>query len=161
MMARLLLLLCLAIPGLALAEPTFIYLVRHGEKQMGVDPALTAKGQQRARNIAALLRQADIKTVFSSRTLRTMQTAQPLANAAHLDVVAYDMNQPAALVARIKAIDCGAVLVVGHSDTLTELVTLLGGVPGAEIGDMEYDRVYQLSRRADGKVATVMLSSLP
>ena len=161
MMARLLLLLSLLTPALALADPAFIYLVRHGEKEAGKDPALTAQGQQRARNIAALLRQAGIHAVFSSQTLRTMQTAQPMAQAAGVAVQAYDAASPQTLVARVKAIDGGAVLVVGHSDTLSELVRRFGGEPGADIGDMEYQRVYQLSKGADGKVVTVVLASLP
>jgi len=161
MIARLLLLLSLLTPVLALADPAFIYLVRHGEKETGNDPALTAQGQQRARNIAALLRQAGIGAVFSSQTRRTMQTAQPMAQAAGVAVQAYDAANPQALVARVKAIDGGAVLVVGHSDTLSELVRRFGGEPGADIGDMEYQRVYQLSKGADGKVVTVVLSSLP
>ena len=161
MIARLLLLLCLAMPGLALADPAFIYLVRHGEKETGKNPALTAQGQVRARNIAALLRQAGIDAVFSSQTLRTMQTAQPMAERAGVAVQSYDADKPQEIVARIKALNGGAVLVVGHSDTLADLVTRLGGAPGTPIGDLEFDRVYQLSRGADGKVVTVLLSSLP
>lgn len=161
MIARLLLLLCLAMPGLALADPAFIYLVRHGEKEAGKDPALTAEGQQRARNIAATLRQAGIGAVFSSQTVRTMQTAQPMADKAGVAVQAYDANKPQELIGRVKAVNGGAVLVVGHSDTLADLVTRLGGTPGTPIGDMEFDRMYQLSRGADGKVVTVVLSSLP
>lgn len=161
MLARLLLLLCLAMPGLALAEPAFIYLVRHGEKEAGKDPALTSQGQLRARNIAALLRRAGIMSVFSSQTVRTMQTAQPVAQVAAVPVIPYSADKPQGLVAAVRAIDGGAVLVVGHSDTLSELVRLFGGAPGPDIGDFEYDRVYQLSRGVDGKVVTVMLSSLP
>lgn len=155
------LLLFLSLPGLALAEPAFIYLVRHGEKQAGQDPALTARGQQRAANIATLLGHAGIDAVFSSQTVRTMQTAQPMAATAGVSVQAYDAAAPAALVARLRALHGGAVLVVGHSNTLGELVQLLGGAAGAPIGDDEYGRLYQLSRGADGKVATVLLSSLP
>ncbi len=161
MIARLLLLLCLAMPGLALADPAFIYLVRHGEKEAGKDPALTPQGQQRARNIAAMLRQAGIDAVFSSQTVRTMQTAQPMAERAGVAVQSYDADKPQEIVARIKALTGGAVLVVGHSDTLADLVTRLGGAPGTQIGDLEFDRVYQLSRGVDGKVVTVLLSSLP
>jgi hypothetical protein len=50
--------------------------------------------------------------------------------------------------------------VVGHSNTLPELVRLFGGAPGTEIGDNEFDRVYQLVNGADGRVTTVLLTSL-
>ena len=53
------------------------------------------------------------------------------------------------------------MLVVGHSNTLPELVRLFGGAPGADIADNEYDRLYQLIAGADGTVTTVLLTSLP
>jgi len=51
--------------------------------------------------------------------------------------------------------------VVGHSNTLPELVRLFGGEPGLDIADDEYDRLYQLTPDAGGAVRTVILSSLP
>jgi broad specificity phosphatase PhoE len=163
MLARLLLVCLLSLPALSWAEPAFIYLVRHGEKAPGPDkdPPLTAQGQARARNIAATLRHAGIGAVFSSNTTRTQQTARPMAQAVGATVQSYDAAKPAELVAHLKALPGGAVLVVGHSDTLPDLVRLLGGTPGADIGDTEYDRLYQLSRGADGSIMTVRLSSLP
>ena len=53
----------------------------------------------------------------------------------------------------------GPVLVVGHSNTLPELVRLFGGAPGADIGDDEYDRLYQLTPTAGGAVRTILLTS--
>jgi hypothetical protein len=55
----------------------------------------------------------------------------------------------------------GAVLVVGHSNTLPELVRAFGGAPGADIADNEYDRLYQLSVGPGGAVTTVLLTLLP
>jgi phosphohistidine phosphatase SixA len=155
--------LLVLMPVAALADPAFIYLVRHGEKEAGAakDPALTPTGQARARNIAHLLHRACIKAVFSSSTVRTQQTALPTAQVAGATVETYDAGKPATLVTRLHAIDGGAVLVVGHSNTVPELVRQLGGAPGSDIGDDEYDRVYQLSRGADGKVVTVLLFSQP
>ena len=57
---------------------------------------------------------------------------------------AYDAERRRqALVEKVKSLS-GAVLVVGHSDTLPELVRLFGGAAGADIGDNEFDRMYQL-----------------
>jgi hypothetical protein len=48
-------------------------------------------------------------------------------------------------------------LVVGHSNTTTELVTLLGGDPGTEIEESsEYDRLYILTINASG-VTTLLI----
>ena len=151
----------LTAPCAALAEPDVIYLVRHGEKaSAGKDPELTAHGQARAQNIATMLHKTGIATIFSTPTMRTRQTAQPLAQRSGLEVQAYDPAAPKALVQKVKSLS-GAVLVVGHSNTLPELVRLFGGVPGPDIADNEYDRLYQLTVGPDGAIRTVLFTSLP
>lgn len=153
--------LAMLAPSSALAEPSMIYLVRHGEKAaVGKDTELTAEGQACAQNIAATLHRAGIASIFSSPTMRTRQTGQPLAQRSSVEVQTYDPAAPKALVERVKALS-GAVLVVGHSNTLPELVRLFGGAAGADIADNEYDRLYQLIVGANGAVTTVLLTSLP
>lgn len=152
--------LAMILPALSFAAPSMVYLVRHGEMAPDEkDPALTAQGRQRAQNIATMLGKAGIAHVFSTPTNRTRQTAQPLAQASGLQVVEYDPRAPRALVEKVKGLN-GPVLVVGHSNTLSELVRLFGGQPGPEIADNEYDRVYQLIPDPDG-VTTVLFTSLP
>ncbi len=147
------------LPALASAEPSAIYLVRHGEKTaVGQDPELTPRGQERARHVAAILHRAGISAIFSTPTVRTRQTAAPLAQRTGLTVQIYDPRAPKALVEKVRGLS-GAVVVVGHSNTLPELVKLFGGAPGAEIGDDEYDRLYQLLPAADGQVGTVLLGT--
>ena len=158
------LLLSMIPPSTALAAPGMVYLVRHGEKLPDEkDPALTAQGRQRAQNIAAMLGKTGIAHVFSTATRRTLQTAQPLAQASGLPVQEYDPRAPKALVEKVKGLN-GPVLVVGHSNTLSELVRLFGGQPGLEIADNEYDRVYQLIYQPGpgaNTVMTVLFTSLP
>jgi broad specificity phosphatase PhoE len=146
-------------PGLAAAEPSAIYLVRHGEKAaVGQDPELTPQGQARAQNIVAILRRAGITAIFSTPTVRTQQTAAPLAQQLGLTVQLYDPRLPKALVEKVRTAS-GAVLVVGHSNTLPELVKLFGGAPGSDILDDEFDRLYQLLPGADGQVKTILLGT--
>ena len=146
------------LPGLAAAEPGAIYLVRHGEKLAGQDPELSPRGQERARHVAAILRRAGITAIFSSKTVRTQQTAAPLAQQTGLSVQLYDPLAPKALVEQVRGLS-GAVVVVGHSNTLPELVRLFGGAPGADIADDEFDRLYQLLPGADGQVKTILLGT--
>lgn len=153
--------LAMLAPCSAFAEPTMIYVVRHGEKATGgKDPELSDPGKARAQNIATTLHRAGIGSIFSSTTTRTRQTAQALAQRISVDVQAYDPGAPKALVAKVKALN-GVVLVVGHSNTVPELVRLFGGAPGADIADNEYDRLYQLIIGPDGAVTTVLFTSLP
>ncbi|GGE86080.1 histidine phosphatase family protein [Massilia psychrophila] len=50
---------------------------------------------------------------------------------------------------------------VGHSNTLTELVRLFGGMSGPDIANHEYDRLYQLTVDSAGAITTVLLTSVP
>jgi broad specificity phosphatase PhoE len=154
-----------ALAGLApcsvLAEPSMIYVVRHGEKApAGKDPELSEQGKARAQNIATTLHRVGITNIFSSTTARTQQTAQPLAQRSSLVVQTYDPSAPKALAEKVKALN-GVVLVVGHSNTVPDLVRLFGGAPGSDIADNEYDRMYQLIVGPNGAVTTVLLTSLP
>jgi broad specificity phosphatase PhoE len=146
------------LPGLAAAEPSAIYLVRHAEKTAGEDPELTPRGVARAHAIAAILHRAGITAIFSTPTVRTRQTAAPLAQLTGLTVQMYEPGAPKALVENVRSLT-GAVVVVGHSNTLPELVRLFGGAPGAEIADDEFDRLYQLLPGADGRVRTILLGT--
>jgi broad specificity phosphatase PhoE len=145
--------------GAALAEPSAIYLVRHAEKGTdGKDPSLTPRGLARAGNVAAILGPVGITAIFSTPTKRTQQTAAPLAQRLGVTVQLYDPRAPLALVEQVKALN-GAVLVVGHSNTLPELVRLFGGAPGTDIADDEFDRLYQLLPGPIGQVRTILLGT--
>ena len=151
--------LALLAPLAALAEPSAIYLVRHGEKasEHG-DPDLTTQGRARAEHVGVLLQRAGVGHIFSTPTNRTRQTAAPLAQRTGVTVQLYDPRNPKALVEKVRALN-GAVLVVGHSNTLPELVRLFGGTQDLVIGDDEYDRLYQLTG-APGAVRTVALTTV-
>lgn len=158
LLARLTLAAALFAPAFAFAAPQVVYVTRHAEKAEGKDPDLTLQGQARARSVAHLLRKAGITQVFSSTTKRTQQTAQPLATELKLPVQAYDPAKPAVVVEKIKTLK-EPTLLVGHSNTVPELVKLLGGGAVTPIGDDEFDRLYQLVIEPDGSVTTILLTS--
>lgn len=158
--ARLVIAATLCAPFFACAAPNIIYVTRHAEKSAeGKDPDLTAQGTARAATIARMLGKAGIGALFSTPTRRTLQTAQPLATQLSLAVQTYHPGQSAAMVEKMRPL-AGPVLVVGHSNTVPELVTLFGGGVVAPIADDEYDRLYQLIVAPDGSVTTVLLSSV-
>jgi phosphohistidine phosphatase SixA len=157
-LASLTLAAALLAPTLVQAAANIIYVSRHAEKAAeGKDPALTAQGQARAANLALLLHRAGIKQVFSTDTERTRQTARVLAVQAGVEVQLYDAGKPALVIEKIKAATA-PVLLVGHSNTVPELVKLLGG-SASPMGDDEFDRLYQLIIGADGSVTTVLLTT--
>lgn len=147
-------------PALALAAPQIVYVTRHAEKgATDKDPDLTVQGAARARGIALLLHRTGISHIFSTATRRTRQTAQPLAERLKLNVETYDAAKPASAIEKIKALP-GPTLLVGHSNTVPDLVKMLGGAPGAPIEDDEYDRLYQVTLHDNGSVSTVLLTSV-
>ena len=149
---------CLA-PAFSFAEPTIVFVTRHAEKSTeGKDPELTAQGLARARMLATLLRKAGIRHVFSTRTARTEQTAQPLAAQTGLEVQHYEPARHAALIDKVKSLT-GPALIVGHSNSVPELVRLLTGKEVPAIADSEYDRLYQVILEKDGSATTLLLSS--
>lgn len=63
-----------------------LYLVRHGETEynlvgrIGGDPALTGKGREQARSLAAHFRRTELPCIFTSTRQRSHQTAAPLCD---------------------------------------------------------------------------------
>lgn len=122
---------------------TDIYLLRHAEKRTGPDPSLTVEGVARAGRVAQLLADKNVRAIYSTDYRRTRDTARPIAELAGINIELYDPGEPQQLVERLKNA-LGAYVVVGHSNTIPELVDLLGGEPGAPMTDNDYDRLYHL-----------------
>ena len=153
------LIFCLAwaTPVVAQRAPIVVYVVRHAERaEDGTnDPPISADGERRARLLAAMLRDSGITHIYTTDYLRTRATAAPIARDAGLVPYVYDPGEPAALAGRLRATP-GRHLVVGHSNSVPDLVVALGGDPHGEIAQDEYDRLYVLTLASDA-VTTVLL----
>jgi probable phosphoglycerate mutase len=139
-----LLLLCGLLLSTAAAQST-IFIVRHAEKAQrdGDDPDLSEAGRARAESLANLLKDAGISAIYTSEVKRTKQTAAPLARALHLDPTVVAANERAALIAKLKDAS-GDVLVVGHSNTIPDLIRALGITTPVTIADNDYDNLFVL-----------------
>ena len=128
-----------------------IYLVRHAEKtKQQHDPGLTEEGIVRAIELAEVLRDKSLTTIFSSDYIRTKDTARPIAELLNLDIQLYDPRDLPAIAKTLKMLS-GSHLVVGHSNTTPQLVELLGGDSVSEINESsEYDRLYIIKIKPDG-----------
>ena len=119
-----------------------IFLVRHAEKaKVKTDPPLSTEGAERARRLADLLRDAGITTILTTEFQRTTQTAAPLAKRLQVDPVELSAGDPKAIAARALEGN-GATLVVGHSNTLPEILAALGVEPAISIADDEYSNLF-------------------
>ncbi len=151
------LLLCLGACAGHDQQTMVVYLVRHAEKEPGQDPALSPAGRERAELLALILRDTHITRIHSSDYRRTRETAAPVAGQLKRQVSIYDAGDLPALARKLLE-ERGHHLVVGHSNTTPDMVTLLGGSAGQEIDEAsEYDRLYIVSVATDGSVNTELL----
>jgi broad specificity phosphatase PhoE len=131
------------------ADCTTVIVIRHAEKALGsvADPPLTEAGEARAALLARMFGDAKspgrIDAIYVSPALRNRLTAAPLAARLGLaPVVASD--DPKGLARRVlHEHEGGRVLVIGHVDTVPQIVAALSGngnVPA--IGDAQYDTMY-------------------
>ena len=122
------------------------YIVRHAEKEavneMTTDVLLSEEGRERAETLRDSLLKKEIKRIFSTNTLRTISTARPLSEALNVEIEMYDA-QDNSFVNQLKQIKRGNILVVGHSNTVDNLVngltgetTLSGDLPDSAYGDL-------------------------
>ena len=154
MPTRCLLLLLAAVLGACTNAPpaapdaTNLIVVRHAEKAADPsrDPELTTAGEQRAARLAGLLAGEPLEAAYSTDFQRTRRTAQPAADAHGLDVAIYDAEQPAAeFAASLKQRHPGeSVLVVGHSNTVPDIVAALCACDVAPIDESQYDNLYRV-----------------
>lgn len=145
------------IPTTTHADAVF-FLARHAEKQLDKeDPGLNNAGRARAAQLADLLADAGLTAVYSTDYRRTRETAQPLAARLGLEVRLYDPAGPGPLLDALRA-EGGRYLLIGHSNTVPEMVERLGGEPSGEIDEEgEYDRLYIVTVDGPGAPETVLL----
>src|SRR4051794_8946028 len=154
------------IPALALAallgatgaasaqQATTVILVRHAEKvrsnPLDQNPSLTREGEQRARDLVAALRGTHVDAIITTQLKRTRQTARPLAESLRLTPeethMGHDEDAAAAQVATlIRTRHQGqTVVVVGHTTTVTKIVSLLGGPTLGPICDSVFGKLFTL-----------------
>jgi phosphohistidine phosphatase SixA len=140
------------------------YIVRHAEKETGIDPAtmmmskdppLSLEGQKRALKLKEMLGGKNIKNIFSTNTLRTISTAKPLKELfLNMPVQIYNSKPDSmdAFIQQLKSIRKGNVLIVGHSNTVDDIANKLSGkivVPG-DLKDNEYDNLFIIKRKGKG-----------
>jgi broad specificity phosphatase PhoE len=118
-----------------------VYVIRHLQKESGADPALTAEGRAGASALAELLADKGVTAIYATETRRAMETAAPLAARLGIAITPYDPGDPA-MLAKVAAGVKGAILVVGHSNTVPQLVASFGGAEPAAIADDEFGTLY-------------------
>lgn len=121
------------------------YVMRHLHTPEGAsNPALTAEGQRHAAMLPAWFTADPPTAIYVSNTVRAQQTAAPLAQALGIVPKVYDPANTPALVRQVTA-EPGAVLVIGHSNTVPEIVEQLGGVRPEPIAHDQFGDIWHIT----------------
>lgn len=137
-----------------------IYLVRHAEKQSEQEnPNLTSCGQMRAKQLAVILENVDIKAIYSTSYQRTLATATPTSQQKKLPIKHYSPRDLEQFALSLKQLKMNA-LVVGHSNTTPQLTSLLSGEEVDDIDEKQYQMLYQVQFSAGDSTLTVLKQPL-
>jgi len=157
----LLLSLIFAFPGLKAPSDKTVYLVRHGETctEQGSNPHLSVSGTERANELARVLMEVELESIYSTPFNRTIETASPVAESQGVDVsqVSVGSGFLAALAEKIKTSTDRVVLVSGHSNTTPALVNLLIGTEFKDLNELDFDRLYVVTLHEDGSGSVSVL----
>lgn len=117
-------------------------IVRHAEKaDNSEDAELSPAGRQRADILARVLKDANITAIFTSERKRTQQTAAPLAKSIGVSPNIVAAKDFPALVAKLREVK-GNALVVGHGNTIPDIVKALGVDAPVQIADVDYSQIF-------------------
>jgi phosphohistidine phosphatase SixA len=132
------------------------YIVRHAEKEvasasgtmMSNDPPLSDPGKQRAEALKGTLKGKKIGYIFSTNTIRTRSTAEPLRARLNLTTETYQPLPDQSFIDRLLSLKKN-VLLVGHSNTVDDVVNKLCGsikIP-ADLPDTAYDNLFVIRKK--------------
>jgi len=122
-----------------------VFLIRHAEQARDVeDPPLTEDGLARAKIWAAILRDAGLKVIYTSKKVRTKQTGEAIAQTLNVPLETMSRRDVTGLVNRVRKHHADdVVLIISHSKLIPKL--LAGFAPFADhpmIKQDDYDNLF-------------------
>ena len=131
-------------PAAAPARPN-IYVMRHLHTPAGVsDPDLTPQGKLYALAVSHSFERDPPDVIYVSSTKRAQQTAAPLAERLKLTPKIYDPRDTPGLVAAVSA-ETGTVLIVGHSNTVPDIIEKLGGKRPPDLTHEDFGDIWHIA----------------
>lgn len=135
------------------------YIVRHAEKaevtkdmskQDAANPELSEAGKQRSYDLRERLSRKSITRIFTTRYKRSISTIVPISGKTGIPVSFYSPAHDSlpAFVNHLKNETSGGILIVGHSNTIDDLVNELCGTEKLQdIDETEYDNLFIVKKR--------------
>jgi broad specificity phosphatase PhoE len=142
---------------------TTVYLVRHAEKELntGKNPDLTQIGKERAEQLAFMLKEVELNSIFSTEYKRTINTVKPISKLKQLKVKTYHPFKSASLINEIMNKSKGkSVLIVGHSNTLAKTISDFGARKIDDLNEKEYSKIFILTLMHSNNKTTTKLEIL-
>lgn len=122
-------------------EPSYV-VMRHLHTPQGErDPDLTAEGQAAAQALVQVVERP--AAIYVTDFKRTQQTAAAVAARYGLTPIVYDPADTPSLVARVRAGPFPA-LIVGHSNTVPDIVEQLGGTRPGDLSHPDFGDVWRI-----------------
>jgi 2,3-bisphosphoglycerate-dependent phosphoglycerate mutase len=139
---------------------TTVILIRHAEKNntspANPDPHLSTAGKARAQLLIHVVSESGIKAIYRSHFIRAKETAQPLAT--HLGLSTIEMDEPSQIKSDILTKHAGeTVLVIGHSNTVPDLINQLGAGSVPVINDNQFDNLFVVKKLSSGEASATRL----
>ena len=155
---RLLLTIVLLGASVAIADAQqVIFLVRHTEQAVGIDPPLTEAGKHRAKRLAGVLKDAGIDVIYTTEFKRTGQTSEIVGRTLNIDVKIHPRRDVDGLIRRLQTQHVhDRVLIVDHS-RLSVLLWDLGHREEVRIGQLDYDNLFVIIPKSDGDPLVLLL----
>ena len=137
------------------SDPVFV--MRHLNTPAGQpDPELLPEGQRAAEALASWFGANRPVAIYVTDFKRSRATVAPLAAALHLTPIVYDPRDTMALTARVR-LEHGPVLVVGHSNTVPDIIQGFGGTRPAALTHEDFGDIW----RVDPDGTTTRLRNQP
>jgi phosphohistidine phosphatase SixA len=146
------------VPAAATPGVKTIIVIRHAEAehQPGGDPSLTPDGRTRATELARVLGDTQLDAVYLTHFQRNRQTAAPLPRKAGEKPTVID-DVPGTLAALRSGPWGATALVIGHSNTVPDLVRGLTGSALPADEPIIYDRMWIVTLARDGTASLLRL----
>jgi len=140
---------------------TTLILVRHAEKIIdpnNPDVDLNADGQARAQELVRMFGDAGINAIYATQYKRTQETVKPLADRLGLPINQVNAKNTGDLLAQIRAQHSGqTIFIVGHNNTVPEIIAAAGGPQYEIIPESEYDNLFIVTIYRTGKAKVVKM----
>ena len=138
------------------ADETGYYFIRHAEKERSNpkdnNPELNREGKLRALNWAYFFKEIPLEAIYSTNYIRTISTAQPVADDKNLPIIIYNPNELNIKIF-MKENQGKLILVVGHSNTTPKLVNaILGDQKFEQMQDNDNSSLF-IVRESKGKMS--------